>query len=624
MGHSRRRHLGGAVRARASTPGWSAARGRSTRREGATLHEGVRCGGWVVAGRARPDQLERVQREHPGDEPSERFGDRYVQVLRDVLDAPVADAAGEVAQDSSDGDGTVPAGLPVGPVRLALAGAGGLVVLAIVTWVRRRRATRGRHSRCLGQPSAAARLRTAGTTLVIVVAAATSLVGLPGADVGIGTADPDHRNRLQKTEPSQPSRFFQGAQPVDHPSRVVIASAGDIARAADPAGFKSEERNSAIRCQSEATAALVDTIAPDAVLTLGDNQYPNGSHELPNRLRPHLGPGPGHHQARARQPRVRHQGAQGYFDYSGRRPDRRRGIVQPRPGSMARRRAQLRVRHTGGCEAGPPRSGGCGTTSRPSCRRARSGTGTSRCSPPAATGAPPHGCALASPAGRRGRARAERPRPRLRAVRSDGRDGRPAPPASRLRRGDRRRQLLPGPRTDQRHGGGDHLVAGRLRYIADAQRLRVGVPHGRPDPGGNRRRFGRGGAARPRTQRARSDQEVAGASHDPDQEDRDRDDGDAPRHREAPLVSPAAARPPAPVADTGRGRPGGAGGDAAPRGPGFPTRRAATPVGRHAPAGRESAPAAAASAAVPGNRAKSACSRRGRSCRSSWSMRRSR
>ena len=49
-----------------------------------------------------------------------------MQLLRDILDAPVADAVGELAQDSSDGGGTGFAGLPVGPVRLVLVGAGGL------------------------------------------------------------------------------------------------------------------------------------------------------------------------------------------------------------------------------------------------------------------------------------------------------------------------------------------------------------------------------------------------------------------------------------------------------------------------------------------------------------------
>ena len=116
------------------------------RRDGATLREE-----YAAAVASSPDVLGLISwnefSENTHVEPSEQFGDRYVQLLRDVLDAPVADAVGELAQDSSDGGGTGFAGLPVGPVRLVLVGAGGLVALAIVAWIRRRRAAGGRHSR---------------------------------------------------------------------------------------------------------------------------------------------------------------------------------------------------------------------------------------------------------------------------------------------------------------------------------------------------------------------------------------------------------------------------------------------------------------------------------------------
>ena len=315
------------------------------RREGATLYEE-----YAAAVASSPDLLGLISwnefSENTHIEPSERFGDRYVQALRDVLDAPVADAAGEVAQDSSDSDGTVPAGLPVGPVRLALAGASGLVVLAIVTWVRRRRATGGRHSRGPGSHRRR-RVRTAGTTLVILVAAATSLVGCRPTWASAQEPAPP-------TLPPSPSRFFQGAQPVDDPSQVVVAAAGDIACAQDPAGLKSEERNSAIRCQSAATADLVTALGPDAVLTLGDHQYPNGSLErfragydrTWGRFLPITHPVPGNHEYGTK-------GAEGYFAYFG------PAAGSPEAGYYSYDLGPWHVvalnsecRHIGGCEAG--------------------------------------------------------------------------------------------------------------------------------------------------------------------------------------------------------------------------------------------------------------------------------
>ena len=320
------------------------------RRDGATLREE-----YAAAVGSSPDVLGLISwnefSENTHVEPSEQFGDRYVQVLRDVLDAPVADAVGELAQDSSDGGGTGFAGLPVGPMRLVLVGAGGLVALAIVAWIRRRRTAGGRHSRGPGVQRRR-RLRAVGTTLAVATAA-TGLVGLTGsAPASPSTPLPVSGPVLPA--PAPPSRFFQGAQSVADPSRVVVASAGDIACAADPGGFKSEERNSPVRCQAEATAGLVDTIAPDAVLTLGDHQYPDGSLErfragydrTWGRFVPITHPVPGNHEYGT-------SGAQGYFDYFGPRagsPDA--GYYSYDLGSWHVVALNSECRHIGGCEAG--------------------------------------------------------------------------------------------------------------------------------------------------------------------------------------------------------------------------------------------------------------------------------
>ena len=280
------------------------------RRDGATLYEEYQA---AVA--SSPDVLGLISwnefSENTHVEPSERYGDRYVQLLEQLLDTPVADAAGDAAQDSSDSTGVAPAGLPVGPVRVAVTAGVALLLLAAVTWRRRRGGRhRGRHARHRVR-TRTRRVRAAGTTSVVVMAVSTGCLGLtrPAPPAAAAQTPP---------APPSPTLYFQGAQPVRDPSRIVIAAAGDIACAADPVGIRSEERNSPIRCQSAATADLVSAIGPDAVLTLGDHQYPDGSLErfrsgydrTWGRFRAITHPVPGNHEYGTR-------GAQGYFDYFG-------------------------------------------------------------------------------------------------------------------------------------------------------------------------------------------------------------------------------------------------------------------------------------------------------------------
>jgi 3',5'-cyclic AMP phosphodiesterase CpdA len=85
----------------------------------------------------------------------------------------------------------------------------------------------------LGLPSAA-------SALIVIVVACTHTRDLPACDDSSAL-------------PRQPK----------DPTAAVVVAAGDIAEC--PSG------------NQEATAALVDPIAPDAVLTLGDTVYPNGS-----------------------------------------------------------------------------------------------------------------------------------------------------------------------------------------------------------------------------------------------------------------------------------------------------------------------------------------------------------
>jgi hypothetical protein len=95
---------------------------------------------------------------------------------------------------------------------------------------------------------------------------------------------------------------------------VVIAAAGDIACGGEP-------------CEGQiGTARLIRRIDPRAVLTLGDNQYPDGEYaDFLASYDPTWGaflditrPTPGNHDYHV-------EGAAGYFRYFGRRAHRRAG-----------------------------------------------------------------------------------------------------------------------------------------------------------------------------------------------------------------------------------------------------------------------------------------------------------
>ena len=76
--------------------------------------------------------------------------------------------------------------------------------------------------------------------------------------------------------PDRRTPFYLGAQPVKAGGSVVVAAAGDIACPADRR-LLDEERTRPDSCRTELTAALLKSVSPDAVLPLGDNQYPAGT-----------------------------------------------------------------------------------------------------------------------------------------------------------------------------------------------------------------------------------------------------------------------------------------------------------------------------------------------------------
>ena len=119
---------------------------------------------------------------------------------------------------------------------------------------------------------------------------------------------------------------------------VTVAAAGDIACAADKPVTPEA-------CQMAATADLIAAADVDAVLALGDLQYPEGALEdFKTSYDPTWGrfkgvtyPVPGNHEYYT-------AGAAGYFAYFGDRAgDPQSGVLQFRPRCVAHRRAQLEL-----------------------------------------------------------------------------------------------------------------------------------------------------------------------------------------------------------------------------------------------------------------------------------------
>jgi hypothetical protein len=108
--------------------------------------------------------------------------------------------------------------------------------------------------------------------------------------------------------------LYIGAQPVRDPESVIIGAAGDIAC---PPGRR---HNRPDACGMEGTAKALEAIRPDAVLTLGDHQYPTGSladfkasyADTWGTYRDITFPVPGNHEYET-------AGARGYFGYFGKR-----------------------------------------------------------------------------------------------------------------------------------------------------------------------------------------------------------------------------------------------------------------------------------------------------------------
>ena len=150
--------------------------------------------------------------------------------------------------------------------------------------------------------------------------------------------------------------LYSGAQPARDTGSVVISAAGDIV--CPPGRKRDPEFKKPDACAMDDTAKLVGAIKPDAVLALGDNQYPSGAladfqsmyAESWGAYRDITFPVPGNHEYGT-------PGARGYYSYFGERagePDK--GYYSYDLGSWHVVALNSECEHIGGCSDSDPQA----------------------------------------------------------------------------------------------------------------------------------------------------------------------------------------------------------------------------------------------------------------------------
>lgn len=294
------------------------------RNDGATLRRL-----YDVALSSSPDALGLISwnefSENSHVEPSVNHGDRYLTVLRELRSSAVPDL-GPLAEDSSAVGTSGHNGMFV----LGICG-GALLALAVFLLVRK-----------------STRVAVVGLAGVVT---ASCMAGTLASD-SAGGQNPQERqqNHVQQT------LYHLGNKPVRSPDAVTIAAAGDIACPPDADGLSREEREQPRPCREHVTADLVASLAPDAVLALGDLQYPNGSLErfrngydhTWGRFKDITYPVPGNHEYGT-------SGAKGYFDYFGAAAgDRDAGYYSYELGEWHVVALNSECERIGGCGGGSP------------------------------------------------------------------------------------------------------------------------------------------------------------------------------------------------------------------------------------------------------------------------------
>jgi hypothetical protein len=253
-------------------------------------------------------------------EPSMRYGRTYLDLTAQLINARAPVPA--TAVDSSGGGS---GGLTTGFALVLLA-----AIVVVIGWVRLRRERTGRGS------GPRAGMRAAGRVVrrvMVGLGRRTSRWWLAGAAVivaiVIAGASTEWYGAVAVSHPRTPDATsnYLGLRPAKALTQAVVVAAGDIACPADQAdiGDNTEGATDQIRapratCGQPATAKLIGQLKPDAVLALGDTQYPDGAYGQYERsyarswgqFRAITYPAIGNHEYLTRQ-------ARGYFEYFGQR-----------------------------------------------------------------------------------------------------------------------------------------------------------------------------------------------------------------------------------------------------------------------------------------------------------------
>jgi len=278
-------------------------------------------------------------------EPSEANGATYLTVLRSLI-GTTSVTISPLAQDSSDS----PSGKGRSMTGLFAILVISLLMLVPLAW--RLLARDPQPARSAGPTAQPFRARwrhnVARHRLLVMalMAAALVLLLVAGSNVfgaslwtGAGTASP----------------LYIGAQPVRSSAQAVVVAAGDIACPADKS-LLTEEKSSPGSCRMQDTAGLIGQVGPDAVLALGDNQYPSGSlkeyvasYEASwGKFKGMTFPVPGNHEYGSPE-------ARGYFAYFGPRAgDADKGYYSYDLGAWHVIALNSECAHVGGCQQGSP------------------------------------------------------------------------------------------------------------------------------------------------------------------------------------------------------------------------------------------------------------------------------
>jgi hypothetical protein len=250
-------------------------------------------------------------------EPSTRYGRTYLDLTAQLIHAraPVPDTG--AADSSSGGSGGLTTGFA-----LALLAA----IAAVIGSIRLRRGQGGSGPGTKTRMQATGRLvrRLGGRTsrwwlASVTVIAAIVIAGASTEWYGVAA--------VSYSRAPHAAADYLGLQHTKSSAQATVVAAGDIACPAGQAsiGDNTEGATDQIRaphatCGQSATATLIGQMKPDAVLALGDTQYPNGAYiqyessyaKSWGQFRAITYPAIGNHEYLTRQ-------ARGYFEYFGRR-----------------------------------------------------------------------------------------------------------------------------------------------------------------------------------------------------------------------------------------------------------------------------------------------------------------